>query len=702
MGRSVVGARLGPALAGLAHAMREFRSTTAPGNSQDEHRDLLAYMDHQGYLDLAHHPSHATAALFLSETLRLRTLYIRAFTHCVGMSDVLPSCPEHACLTRTTRRLLSRARDDLTARVSAAHASLSDLLDDAMSESRLGIPPAARAHLHAFRVFLATHYASRLGGGSYPPPGGFDPHTCRLMARDLDCLYRLLVDTSYATCQGMPPVASNGVCVLQLVAMFDREHRLPPLAHPLPHMPRYAETVPESRYSLRWPRPSRSGSSSSGRGSSSSSRSRHQRLLAHAALIKASNWRDRHLADNPLVRAYQLFEDESVARPAPRKPAVSVADARKVRWILVYALHQVLRSVTTAPPEAWDADQTDYHTAVDTDQLDLPPWHEAPPVEHDDTMAVDDTAGPSVYWAGQSDRQPPGLGSIEIKPDIDYFALTHREPSPGMSDSTDAPPAPTRQGSMSRALRRNSTVRRSMRLFRPSSTLLQPATASPDLSHPASPSYARSAHSEILVEGYGNGLNSVTLGPWASTHDDDDVPPVPAVTPVRKTARNNSRGGASSPGSTQSDDTLESSIGSLSMTPDTPEPDAAMHTFYSLDSSSSSSKPARTMSGLLTPTRRASMAAGANALRRPVSTMLSRGPGSRRFSASSGKAQTEHSFDPLIVEEQAQQAFEDDWMAMQAFMDGETSGAHGLRGDGDVKPAWEQYNDLGGLTETRC
>lgn len=37
-----------------------------------------------------------------------------------------------------------------------------------------------------------------------------------------------------------------------------------------------------------------------------------------------------------------------------------------------------------------------------------------------------------------------------------------------------------------------------------------------------------------------------------------------------------------------------------------------------------------------------------------------------------------------------------DWTAMQAFLDGKTEDASA---DGDVLPAWEQYAELGGLTE---
>lgn len=64
--------------------MREFRSS--PESNVD---DLLKYMRHTQYLDMAEIPVHATAALYLAETFQLNDLYKQAFAHCVGMHDRL-------------------------------------------------------------------------------------------------------------------------------------------------------------------------------------------------------------------------------------------------------------------------------------------------------------------------------------------------------------------------------------------------------------------------------------------------------------------------------------------------------------------------------------------------------------------------------------------------------------------------------------
>lgn len=88
--RSIVGEHLGSALITLADSMREFRT---PG--VDNVADVMSYLEHQGYLDMANQPIHALAMVHLAEYYKLRDLYINAFAHCAGMSDCLYVLPEY-------------------------------------------------------------------------------------------------------------------------------------------------------------------------------------------------------------------------------------------------------------------------------------------------------------------------------------------------------------------------------------------------------------------------------------------------------------------------------------------------------------------------------------------------------------------------------------------------------------------------------
>lgn len=82
--RSMVGYSLGGALIGLLHSMHEFRSGV-----DDNVSDMMEYFDEEGYLDMANQPNHALAILQLAECFQMKELYIRAFAHCVGMSENL-------------------------------------------------------------------------------------------------------------------------------------------------------------------------------------------------------------------------------------------------------------------------------------------------------------------------------------------------------------------------------------------------------------------------------------------------------------------------------------------------------------------------------------------------------------------------------------------------------------------------------------
>lgn len=86
--RSMVGCSLGSAIIGLLHSLHEFRSGV-----NDNVADMMDYFDEEGYLDMANQPNHALAMLHLAEFFQMRELYIRAFAHCVGMSEYLLDSP---------------------------------------------------------------------------------------------------------------------------------------------------------------------------------------------------------------------------------------------------------------------------------------------------------------------------------------------------------------------------------------------------------------------------------------------------------------------------------------------------------------------------------------------------------------------------------------------------------------------------------
>ncbi|RFU74978.1 hypothetical protein TARUN_7259 [Trichoderma arundinaceum] len=483
LGKPMVGGHLGSALVTLLHSMREFRSTA--GSNLD---DLLEYMRQAQYLDMAEAPVHATAALYVAETFQLGDLYKRAFAHCVGMHDRLFYTSEYQIISAISRTLVRKARLEMNIMLQQTSHRLRSFLDEDLSETNLGIPAGTRAHLERFRSFLLSFYAAKLG---YYPPRTFSARLLSVMAEDFDALYELLVDNNYTVSDIIPSTAVGGICTEQLVQTFDENNKFEPLQHPLPQLPQLESSFDGLRRLSKLPFVEKVATG--------------QRQVTVAALITASNWTEKCFR-NDLVQAYRRFEEDAILFPskADKSEKISLLEARKVRWVMIYAVHQVLRSATRKPIEVQDEVAT-YHLTVSMDGT--PPWssgsHEAkkPLRIQTDIAAIDELATKRSVKI-----QETAVGKIEIKPDIDYFALTHKSRNPSLSTMSDnlSPTTLSRSSSFSISLRRNSTIRRSLRRFRRSSM---------SGSQPSTPPPAKPLYHEIVVQGYGNGTQAVTVEP---------------------------------------------------------------------------------------------------------------------------------------------------------------------------------------------
>ncbi|EFQ26961.1 uncharacterized protein GLRG_02132 [Colletotrichum graminicola M1.001] len=493
--RSVVGEHLGIALIGLLNSMAEFR-----GDDEDNVSELISYMDEEGYLDIKGQPHHAVALLHLAEFFQMTDMYIDAFSHCVGMSEHLSYNPEFEHIGSVTKTLIRRARNDMDTRLSKAGSMLKTFLEDELSESYLGLSAGNRAHLDRFRSFVRSFYATKLG---YWPPllpesensSIFNPKVIRTMRKDFQAVYELLVDQSFTSAESSPILAQGGICTFQSVNDFDRRSKYTSLKHPLPLLPETGGDKSGRRVSIQW-------LASPARGDKLKP---DERLIAHSALTKAMNMRDQETLRNDFVRAYRKFEEDSVSplNRVDKIEKISLVDARKVRWILIYCCYQTLLSCTEAPPEASDVDKADYHLAVSTQKL--PPWKEGRNLHslfHSHTDPASDTKQSVTDWASKCSALPtPTLvsPSIEIRPDIDYTAqarhkerLSHRQ-SIAVAPSPAAPPR-----SRSRSVPRSNTFRRSLSIFRK----LEEQTAPTAMAR-------KGSYCEIVVKGYGNGTNAV-------------------------------------------------------------------------------------------------------------------------------------------------------------------------------------------------
>lgn len=587
--------------------------------------------------------------------------------------------------------------------------------------------------MERFRSFLLAFYTQKLG---YYPPREFGPSILSIMFQDFSALYDLLVDDGCAMPAPRPNIGgSGGLCMLQLLQAFDRHNHFDTQRHPLPLLPEVAaqsiKRTPSRRTSWL---PTARGE----RGASSA----NSKLLAHTALIRASNWRERSFK-NDLVRAYREYEGQTIVSPNPadKRERVSLVDARKVRWILIYTTYQVLRSVALRPVQV-DGESAPYHLTATVD--DLPPV-----TKHLEVQGLG-TSGSRKHAAMEDDAVSPTMA--EIKPDIDYFALTHREPQQqqqpqqhtvGRRQSVSAVPDKTsrplsRSESVTRMLTRSSTLRKSFRRFKSSTP-----TGTPEVVPPA-----RRAYHEIVVHGYGNGTNDVNVddasakgkvGAWvakpalasATAASEGVVSSDTKHELLDQAGRRHSQPAESRvshrPSNASSVTTLDTDKLSSPASPSTESSsefeqqqqqqqqqqrsDSATAEPVIVRNSSHKSLtqryPMRTVLESIgrTSSMRRSSVSGKDSSSAPTAGMLARGPSFRKSlipeswtlggSGVGGRACESDIDEEDDVLTALQAEAEEDWAAMQSFLD--EDGTHKMK----TTPAWEQYADLGGLTEMR-
>ncbi|XWW97532.1 hypothetical protein V2A60_005516 [Cordyceps javanica] len=713
-GLPLVGTHLGEEIVTLFQSMDTYRSLGA-----DSIADLLAYLDAAGYMNIVAQPDHALASLYAAELLRHQDLYTRAFVHCVGMGERIYRSTEYTKISLVSRRLIRDACQELKCKISSAIEDLGSFLEEELSESRIGFPAGLRVHLDSFRSALWTFYTAKFG---YFPPRDFDAKVIQAMSEDFEALHDLLVDDGAGTAGMFGGTTGGGLCILQIIRAFDSRNSFDTRPHPLPLLPATSEARKSRRVSWL------------GRGEMGKPANR---LAAHAALMKASNWREPFIK-NGLVRLYCDFEGKSL-QPSLHKGAkpedVSITDARKVRWILIYAMCQVLRSISRRAPQV-AGEQAPYFLSASV--AELPPWNTGVDATTMD-LPISSRGLPTMPPSADEPWQPKFVGGVEIKPDIDYFALTRsterqqpdklrRWESVSVSQAA-ASPANASSGIV---FTRRSSIRDSIR------RRLRPGTAGSGTTAASPP--RKTTHHEIVVQGYGNGTNEVKLGrrntvgcdhfesgrrPSTVLPSDSRDMSLPAVVfesiPIQSRRSSNRSSNASF--AATMDSPAESDPGSPA-TIATPELEQnGMEPVIVRNSSHKSLTQRYPMKSVLesisrTSSKRRASLAGAGGREQPpsmpppqlqqppslsLSGSLSRAPSLRKsllpesWTLAGRPTFVEHDIDEED-EFVSLQSEADEWIAMQAFLDGDdvsgTPTAHER-----AAPGWEQYNDLGGLIE---
>ncbi|KAI4121781.1 MAG: hypothetical protein LQ338_006179 [Usnochroma carphineum] len=354
--KPLVGHRLGDSLLSLLDRMKEFRE------DEDQNlEDMLAYIDSQEYTDFRSCPDHALAVLQFAEKHELVDLWRDSFCHCAGMSEDLPFSAEFEFISRQSKALITRASFEMDLRLEHAGRSLGNFLEDDLSGAYLGLSPAARVHLDRFRSFLHSFYVGKYG---YWPPtrtstsAALPKPMSKSMYFEFRNLYEYLVDARSST-EFLPDrPADGGICVLQNVTAFDKRRKYISLPHPLPLTPEIplARQKTTARKLFKY----------------SHAQKAERRAATLAALSAATNPSDIRVMECRLVREYLHFEKSWTLQE--KDETVSCSDARKVRWILIYAILQTLISVIRAPPEVRDTEGVPYPLCCQI--AGTPPWDE--------------------------------------------------------------------------------------------------------------------------------------------------------------------------------------------------------------------------------------------------------------------------------------------------------------------------------------
>ncbi|KAI9817781.1 MAG: hypothetical protein M1827_000900 [Pycnora praestabilis] len=396
-GKPVVGVSLGKALVALLERMELFRSCEDDG---DNIRDMMTYLEEEAYADFRDCPDHALALLYFAEHFEFHSLWTDAFVHCAGMNVRLTHSSEFEPISRVSKALITRAHLEMDLRLEHAGRLLSSFLEDELSGAYLGLSNGARVHLDRFRSFLNSFYVNKHG---YWPPtrnnirsSAFPKSTYTSMYIEFRNLYEYLVDEESSSSLADNKPANGGLCVLQNITAFDKRNKYASLPHPLPLVPETIDCTEKKRV--------RSFEKYFTNKQSKADR----RVATLAALCAATNSHNVMVMECPLVRSYMRFEKECTAKEEEK---VSSADARKVRWILVYAILQTLISVTRAPKEVRDTEGLTYPLCCQI--AGTPPWK------------IGAKANEKKMEVERVNVQPD-VNVMEIKPDSEVSTPTHK------------------------------------------------------------------------------------------------------------------------------------------------------------------------------------------------------------------------------------------------------------------------------------
>ena len=293
--------------------------------------------------------------------------------------------------------------------------ALNTFLIDELTPTNFGLSSGAHAHLNHFRSFLHSFYIGHFGEWPLQAETVLSKQVLVSMCGDFQALYERLVDNnSTDSVQDLAKPASGGICVFQNIDAFNKRHNYAPLPCYLPLLPDYHSTSGKTQ-SQRSLRTFKLGSKTS---------KFEEGMTIRSALAIATNSVARGTSECQLVSDYERFEREWSARPAEK---LSVVDARKVRWIVIYSILQMLVSATRSPKEVRQPHAASYHLCVLTEGT--PPWGSSEAraaIEYGKASTQDEASQIQALALDEHSHTP-----VNIRPDCEADFHVPRAPETG-------------------------------------------------------------------------------------------------------------------------------------------------------------------------------------------------------------------------------------------------------------------------------
>ena len=339
---------------------------------------LIDYLERFHFDDVRMSPLSAASILALSELLRWEEGFLQAFAHCVGMYNRgLPRAPEWKVVSPQTRIFLESAALEVENRLRRAQRFLENFeFADFWPPTFLSRFGTRQAY-NNFRQWLYKYCAAETGSQTWPPVASANGiwlgRTKLVTLRNIfNSLYDYLVDHDIIfeeTAFSSPPEwrmvsvsgqhfdadVSSGISITSMLIQFDDKHSFPHMPHPYPILPTSKPLPPKPKSSTKHP---------------------SQALLEYEAAVQAkaqAYTTASNLYECPptnqlhdVVVGFSKFErSDFVADFDPR-------DARIGRFVLVYAILQVLATVAVDTPGVRHTEDINYH--VNTTLHGEYPW----------------------------------------------------------------------------------------------------------------------------------------------------------------------------------------------------------------------------------------------------------------------------------------------------------------------------------------